>query len=191
MQNFNWNKNEDSNEIIPKECFPNRIALTATGVVMQLDVNNEKQILLCNPHPDTWNTWMLPYGSLILDVKISENNLSLTALSEIIASNLKENFSNYEENAILQIRQLTGLKDADFSFKDNLTNYSLKFSQSANVWTAYCFMYHISNDGNKINPTCQTTWLNINDKIISELKVKGTLDGLKVAENVLPVLSEL
>src|SRR4051794_22689548 len=57
---------DNSTGIINDENIPRRLALTLTCLFFR--GSQRRKLLVCNPHPDTWNTWMLPYGAVSADV---------------------------------------------------------------------------------------------------------------------------
>src|SRR4051812_43965993 len=61
----------DDRPIVSEASIPTRAALTTVGIFIRSSQDNRpnRTILLCNPHPDTWNTWMFPYSSRTLDVE--------------------------------------------------------------------------------------------------------------------------
>jgi len=191
MKEYNWSKKTLEAGLVPQESLPKRIALTATGIVLKNASENKKELLVCNPHPDTWNSWMLPYGSLIIEANLIEGAITFEELTKSIEKLCQENFPKYESSALMQIQNMTGINSSEFVLNGDLTNFSLKYSQSANVWTAYCFMYHVSTNGNEIKPTVQTHWLPLDTNSINEVKSTKMLSNLKVAENIFPILDTI
>ncbi len=191
MSEYSWRKEDESSKTnVPVESFPKRVALTATGVITNRQTVGKTTLLLCNPHPDTWNSWMLPYGSLAIDVEAVDQTMSFGKLAEYMEKLREENIENYERKALAQVCQLVGLQQERFDYEPNLSNFSLKFSKSANVWTAYCFAYHIYREGQSAKPNVQATWLTLNDEKVTSLVKDGMLDGLAVADNVLSLLKD-
>lgn len=189
MSEYSWRSDDDrSGIIVPDESLPKRIALTATGVVTKMQPDGTIVLLLCNPHPDSWNSWMLPYGSLVLDVETVSENLTFGKLGEYMENMRMQHIGNYEKRALSQVLQLVGLQRARFTLEPRLSNFSLKYSKSANVWTAYCFNYHLSLEGESAKPECQVTWLMLKDENLYSVVKDGTLQGLPVADNVLSLL---
>lgn len=191
MDEYSWTLGEElaGNEV-PEECMPQRIALTATGVVTRRNgAGNGPEILLCNPHPDTWNNWLLPYGSLTLDPGQLTPGVTFGALAELMTTLREREEVPYEEKALAEVKKLAGMAGCAFTLESAMTNYSLKFSKSANVWTGYCFAYHVSRDGHSAVPRAQATWLSLDEVCLADAIQARAVDGLPVADNVLSLLS--
>ena len=189
MSEDSWcSRDDESKNTVPEESLPKRVALTATGVVTKRQSDGTAMLLLCNPHPDSWNSWMLPYGSLAMDVKDMGSNVTFGRLGKYMEDLRRQHIGSYEEKALTQVRQLVGLPEAKFDIEPELSNFSLKFSKSANVWTAYCFVYHRCQAGHDANPSVQVTWLMLNEETISAVATNKKLEGLTVADNVLLLL---
>ena len=118
MSNYSWRSGDDlSRGLIPKESLPKRVALTATGIVVRRQADATTDIMLCNPHPDSWNSWMLPYGSLALELEALEEDITFNRLGDLMDNLRKKHLDNYEAKALAQVRQLAGLPQARFDFR--------------------------------------------------------------------------
>ena len=78
----------------------------------------------------------------------------------------------------------------DLIFEPKLSNFSLKFSKTANIWTAYCFIYHLCHAGQEASPEVQTIWLSLKDSNISAIVASEKIDNLAVADNVLSLFKD-
>ncbi|HBB18400.1 MAG TPA: hypothetical protein DCZ97_15895 [Syntrophus sp. (in: bacteria)] len=190
MKDYSWSKGDQScYMMVPQESIPARVALTATGVVTKRPSQGSGvHLLLCNPHPDSWNSWMLPYGSLAVEPSDLEVGVTFGVLAAIMEDLRNREAGSYEAKALAEVKKLAGMADYGFRLEEALANFSLKFSKSANVWTAYCFAYHISQDGEKAKPSVQATWLSLDDKTVKDVLNSKQFNGLAVADNVLALL---
>lgn len=189
MNEYSWRIGDSlCNNALPN--LPSRVALTATGVITRQERGGAKSLLLCNPHPDSWNSWMLPYGSLALDIGELPTQTSFGELTETMESLRRQNADMYESKALAQVRDMVGLPTGEFHIEPRISNYSLKFSKSANVWTCYCFTYHICRAGENAQPNVKAEWLMLNDQEVSTVLSSKKLAGLVVADNVALLLKE-
>jgi hypothetical protein len=187
MKDYSWQVTDPiSQEPIPPESLPTRFALTATGLV--LDGNAEqRRLLLCNRHPDTWNNWQLPYGTLVMDMKFNSLK-SFGNLSECM-QRIKEKYSiEYSKVAFTQVREVLEVDNITFNPKPCFENFSLKFSKSAFVWTAYYFRYHCCKLPMVQHPKIAHVWLPLDRIILANIMDHGQFEGLPVADNVVALL---
>lgn len=150
---YAWDNRVDSTKI-SADSMPQRFALTAPIVA----TDGSKRILLIDPHPTgTWDTWMFPYASLVLTREelrehgvpahheiFRSGSTTLGELSSALADLRDELFDEYRRAIELGINAvMPGLSyGTSGSFYEN---YSLKYSHTSGVFTAYVFQYSFYN----------------------------------------------
>jgi len=192
MSEFNWRaENGSSNDKVPIESIPQRVALTATGIVMSPRTESGRSILLCNPHPESWNSWMLPYGSIQLDEIEVNKGVTFMELARFMIDVKNEHITEFRNTAFGQIIVTAGLRQTQSSDDPLLANFSLKYSKSANKWTLYYFNYFIFKDIDEVSPIVAAEWLQLIGREYEDVIKTRIFRGLKLAENVLPVITYL
>lgn len=131
---------------------------------------------------------MLPYGSLAVGPSNLPANITFGGLAEVMDSLREREMREYKEKALAAVRELAGMTACKFRLDPALSNYSLKFSKSANMWTAYCFAYHLSTEGSMAEPSVKATWLSLDDLAITRALDVKQIDGFPIADNVLALL---
>lgn len=187
MNEYTWKLGDSlSGQKLPKKSFPKRIALTATAVIIK--TKDEGSLLLCNPHPESWNNWQMPYGSLALEAPSLPPGITFNQLAQSIEQLKTKNAEKYETDALGQIRSMLGWSSFKFVTLPKLCNFSLKYSKTANTWTAYSFEYHLCRDLENIKSELQVTWVSLDSKSLQRLATSSTFEGHAVADNVLALL---
>ena len=194
MTEYNWTSNdlEILSNSIPGEHLPTRFALTGTMFfTKKLPGHSQSEILLCNPHPDSWNNWLLPYGAFTLESSLeSISSPTFDSLSSFLKAQLSQNSSNYKSKIQDDVSKLLGLNYViELESEPLHTNFSLKFSKTSSVWTAYYFLYHKTVSQLNEQPVCQHIWLPLNEQELSGIQSDQTYQGLKVAGNVVELLA--
>jgi hypothetical protein len=157
MPDFTWD-DDDSRAVTTKltdETVPNRLAITAPQVITHPD--HLTRALLIDPHPaGTWETWMFPYASLILDNEMMEAAASAKERPRFLSLKPGDTLKDVAE-ALHDVRLLyrdeyqaalsEGLNNVlpdligTWHGQQFYENYSLKYSNTSHSYTAYLFVY--------------------------------------------------
>lgn len=156
MKDYTWDELDDWAHSIRlhRDEIPGRVALTAPQLVT--DTADPERILLVDPHPPgTWETWMFPYASLVLSaadirrrcgeavdfLRLAEGDTlgavaeSMVQLRERLAPEYRQALSVGYNNVLPHLRD-------SWRGESVYRNFSLKFSNTSNSYTAYVFDYH-------------------------------------------------
>lgn len=191
MRDYSWADDDLlCNEPIPTEATARRVALAATAVVLEREDPNDARMLVCNPHPETWNSWMLPYGAYIIDAPVDAMELrTFGALSSYLRHLRRTRLVSYRESAANQIRETLGVATVMLADDAIYHNYSLKFSKTAGVWTAYLFSYHLCTLPRATPPRIAAAWIPLQSGVAQIVANKRFLD-VPVADNVTALLAK-
>lgn len=172
---------------VPDESRPERVALTGTAVFRRSS-SSRMEILLANPHPETWNNWLLPYGSLVLEspreAKAAKN---LGALTSEMRSMRDVHFQDYRRAVAKQLGDMFDVDHVALEEHVFFENFSLKFSKSAKVWTAYCFGYHLALT-DLVEAKCEVVWLPLDVSTVQEVLDREHYADRPVADNIVSLL---
>ncbi|MCP4650473.1 MAG: hypothetical protein GY853_10390 [PVC group bacterium] len=183
MQDYVWEKNQ-IDEKIPVEIIPTRIAIAALAVFLSND-EEKRKLLIANPHPESWNSWMLPYGSIIIDnSKLCNNDITFIELESILDITKVENINKLTSESNMQINQYFEEDIFHLPRTSELINYSLKYSKSSNKWTAYSFNYYMINLNEIVNPKCAFEWISLAGSNISQIVNAGKYKDVKLESNL-------
>jgi hypothetical protein len=184
------------------ETMPNRVALTAPQLIMEPTTAN---LLLVDPHPPgTWDTWMLPYASLILTLAEIQAKAASRGHEDLLFLRLSPGDTLWDlGHALRELRQVF-LTEYRAALRESLNNvipdlngswngtpvyenYSLKFSDTSQSYTAYLFSYY------RLDSRVEVTGLPHIWIQPSRIKAKedAPVHGKKIASNVLDVLPVL
>jgi hypothetical protein len=179
-------------ESVPAESLPQRAAITGIGVVIA-GRGPRMKLLLCNPHASSWNNWLLPYGSITepFALDTSKESKTFKDLSENLIAILKEHRHEYNQSIFKAIGEMLGWDGLQFDREVFFSSYSLKYSKTANVWTAYLFNYHKCHARSDKKPGVPTTWLPLNRTAIAAISKSAHYDGLPVAPNVITLVTDV
>lgn len=189
---FSWNflrgpSDTSSADPIPPDISVERFALSC--ILMPYTNFPTRAITAVNLHPDSWNSFMFPYGGLRLDDENAAKGASTFAgLSEAIhrltSANMGDYLAKAREELLAYYSDIPDLRQLAPVYR----NYSLKFSKSANKWTAYMFTYH----------PCPLSLLRADDLAHAEVILTPSavataiatqqLDGTDLEENVVAFL---
>ncbi|MFC4048548.1 hypothetical protein ACFOY4_02530 [Actinomadura syzygii] len=199
MSDYAWDHSDNlAHQVeVTQEALPNRVALTATQLITRGD--SGRQILLVDPHPKgTWETWMSPYSSLVLDEEalkaknreLDEDLLFLRlspgdslkkladALDQLVAIYEDEYRQAVKQDLNNVLPELTGGWQGDPFY----TSYSLKFSHTSKSYTAYRFaFYHASPPVAEVS--VDHIWVDTSDFSTVE-KSPARINGKEVTSNV-------
>jgi hypothetical protein len=154
---YSWD-GSSADEEVDGSAIPRRFALTAPQVVMR----GSGEILLIDPHAaGTWETWMFPYASLVLDDDEVRSALAVHGIADHPTLGLATGLTLHGLAGALG-RLRTDLRvEYDKAIADGVNNviphliekkeprsfyenYSLKYSKSSNSYTAYDFEYFLN-----------------------------------------------
>ncbi|MEU8124656.1 hypothetical protein AB0C21_38595 [Spirillospora sp. NPDC049024] len=199
MSDYTWDHSDNlAHQVeVTQETVPGRVALTATQLITRNGTNG--QVLLVDPHPGgTWETWMTPYSSLVLDEdalktkgqELGEDlqflRISPGASLKDLADSLDQLASVYEQEYRQALEQdlnnvlpdLTG----GWHGEPFYTTYSLKFSHTSQSFTAYRFAFYHA-DLPVTDVAVDHIWVDIDDFSTVE-KSPAQINGKEVASNV-------
>lgn len=200
MQEYTWDKNDNAAATtkISREVTPTRAALTATAIV--LSRSPAMRVLLVDPHPSgTWNTWMSPYASLVLEresLKVDPSDsdklecsfLDLDAGDTLadVAQAMDELLDRYQDEyrAALNSNMNNILSQVvdDWSGEPFYVAYSLKFSHTSKSYTAYRFSYY-RRETNSEDISVDHIWMDPQD-ILAHEAAHAQIEGKEIAESV-------
>lgn len=142
---YSWNLLGSASSVNAEDAPPaglelSRYALSFLLVPVTFDPH--ASLTVVNPHPESWNTYMFPYGG----VRIEDETTALPATFKEISNRLHALIGSrrrdYFESASRELSEtFDSIPDLD-NLVPVYRNYSLKFSASAEMWTAYMFTYY-------------------------------------------------
>ncbi|QXJ21305.1 hypothetical protein AGRA3207_002144 [Actinomadura graeca] len=206
MSDYAWDHSDSlAHKVeVTEETLPNRVALTATQIITRGE--DGRQVLLVDPHPaGTWDTWMTPYSSLVLeegalrargrDLGADLQFLQLSPGDSLkrLADALDQLASVYQEEYRQALKQdlnnvlpeLTGGWQGDPFY----TSYSLKFSQTSHSYTAYRFAFYRSSP-TVTEVAVDHIWVDASD--FRDVETSPThINGKEVVSNVPVALRQL
>ncbi|MBB5852965.1 hypothetical protein ACFQ05_06670 [Amycolatopsis umgeniensis] len=195
MKEYNWNSTDrQAGDIrLPAELMPNRVALTATAIVTS---NDSSRVLLVDPHPEgTWDTWMFPYASLILDKKQIEDDsksvskrkfldlepgVTLGTLGAALDELMEVYRDEYRQALDTNLNNIMPDVVGDWSGDPFYEHYTLKYSRTSESYTAYRFSYYARTSSTEPS-TVDYVWVQP-DTLLSIDIEKDAINGKKVAE---------
>jgi len=187
---YSWNLIGES-EIDPHNDLPDisiqRFALS--HILIPFRDYPYRSITMINLHPDTWNALMLPYGGLRIDNPMAASGVkTFMDLSHSLHDLITDNLNDYLEGARRELSAYYS-EVADLSEIPPLyRNYSLKFSKSANQWTAYVFTYHAAPISLLTAAGLQRAELRMKPASIRQALQEKRVEQTKLEENVVAIL---
>jgi hypothetical protein len=188
---YNWTSDDIGTDVVstrlPPEFLPERCALSYLAV----DEHHPGTVRLAVVHPESFGTWMFPYGGLRIDdpVELRDSRTlgDLASALELLSENHRSEAVPAIERELSEYFDAFGVNDLGESA---FTSYSLKYSKNANVWTAYVFRYHRSakllwRDGVRESRLLDTS------VDLPSVVESGTLGGRSLEGNVLLFLRRL
>ena len=156
LTDYTWDERDDwaHSTGLHRDEIPGRAALTAPLLVTHPD--DSAQILLVDPHPPgTWETWMFPYASMVLSAadirlrcggKVEFLRLvagdTLATVADSVVRLRERLWPEYQDALATGYNNvLPHLRDS-WGGEPVYRNFSLKFSNTSNSYTAYVFDYH-------------------------------------------------
>lgn len=176
-----------------------------TAPQLVVDADDPGLILLVDPHPPgTWETWMFPYASLVLsgaeigrlcgnEVKflqlgegdsLAEVADSLVQLRTRLAPEYRRALSVGYNNVLPHLRDSWGGESV-------YRNFSLKFSNTSNSYTAYVFDYHRTEQPAGLRLPVPHVWVRIDEFAGRRIDGGYRYQGRKVSSNVAEVLDRM
>lgn len=185
MSEYTWDDSMSDwiDKKIKSDSLPKRIAITKTAALTRRNSAYGTQLLLWNPHPESWNNWQFPYIS-ITEPWIEPQIHTFGELSAVL-KRTHTLLSNSPELELKKLEKVIGVSIDSFEPKPVAISYSLKYSKSATVWTAYIFAYHIGHLTSNGVLQAQHEWLALRSPQTREALVSGTLNNLPLADNVI------
>jgi hypothetical protein len=146
-------------------------------------------ITAVNIHPDTWNSLMFPYGGLRLDdAKAAAGAATFADLAGVLRGLIDTNAGAYLDGARAELREyFTELPELE-SLAPVYRNFSLKFSKSAEKWTAYVFTYHPCPESLLAVPADSRRRIPLDTAAVAAAVSANQLDGIALEENVAALL---
>src|SRR4051812_17356051 len=93
---YNWTLESADQYRLREEERPSRVALTAIGLVLTLQADGSRSLVVHNPHPESWNQWLFPYESCQLDGREAElQGATLTDLAHDVLAIRADNAAAY------------------------------------------------------------------------------------------------
>lgn len=186
IKEYNWLPEDNLSIDIPKEHLPIRCALSYIIVDESPSKNTFRLAIV---HPDTFGSWMFPYGGLrISDSDKIKNSKTLSDLTFA----LHDLINKSGENLTQAITKELSVYFDNFDFKNlpepEYITYSLKYSANANVWTAYVFLYHRSNIFRWSNNEIKSFEVDMSQDNLKQLIESRYLNGIKIEGNVIQYL---
>jgi hypothetical protein len=185
------------------EEIPHRAALTAPQLVT--DEENPTRILLVDPHPPgTWDTWMFPYASLALsaaDIRrqcgvaveflrlgrgdtVAAVSASLLRLRDLLWRDYQDALSVGYNSLLPDVRDS---RRGEPVFR----NFSLRFSNTADCYTAYLFDYHRTIFPADRRLSVPHVWVPLEEFAAGQVDSGYRLQDRKVSSTVPEVLNHL
>jgi hypothetical protein len=199
-KDFNWMKGDlIQGKTVIVDATPDRATLAETNIIVDKE---EEVILLIDPHSSgTWENWMFPYSSLILQKKQLEGEfpeadfLKIDSGSNLndVAESLDQILSRYHENYIVALRN--GINQVIPELVNAMgtivsVDYSLKFSKTSDSYTAYRFEgKKIITDKHNIHVHVPFIWLP--QSTIIDIDDDEKIEGKLIAKNVKETLSNM
>jgi hypothetical protein len=163
--------------------LPTRLANAVTAVS-----GRAGELLVLNPHPETWNNWQLPYASFSNELDRSVEARTFQELETVLQRTLDLASSETRTRAEREIAASLGVK-AHLGEASIAETYALRFSKTAGVWTAYRFAYVPARI--EVPPTLQQTgYLPLSGDECAKTAETGSWRGLQLSDNLLMILRD-
>jgi hypothetical protein len=175
-----------SQQAINADQRPQRLAATLTAFISD---SSRARLLLLNPHPDSWNNWQLPYESIVHDLPepLPAHTVADIELAASQATNLGDP-AVLREGAE-QISKLLGGSTITLQPSPVLETFALRYSKTANVWTAYRFAYLMAS-AHDAQASVASTWLDLDLSALTAILDTNQLEGLPLSDNVATILRD-
>lgn len=189
---FSWNFLHGPSETSPADQLPTGIVVerfALSCILMPYTNLPTRAITVVNLHPESWNSFMFPYGGLRLDdAQAAKEARTFADLSNTIhrltSANLREYLAKASEELLAYYSDIPDLGQLAPIYR----NYSLKFSKSANKWTAYMFTYHPCPLSLLMAEALAHNEIGLNAGAVATAIRTQQLDGTDLEENVVAFL---
>lgn len=163
---------------------PARLAATLAGVFVV-----REQLLLVNPHPDSWNNWQLPYHSVSMNLDETESPRSYSEIEKVLqgSADLRDPATLAQTEKTISEVLSTPIQ---LELHALLETYALRYSKTANVWTAYQFSYLSGTLENRDAVALRHTWLDATDDELERAGQAGEVDGLPLSDNLAAIFGD-
>ena len=162
--------------------WPARLTTAVTAVAG----TGPGDLLLVNPHPDTWNNWQLPYASYSSPNETQPG--SFEQLERLLRTAVDVSSPDVIDTAQADISSLLG-SQVSLEPVGELETFALRFSKTAGVWTGYRFIYlsaRLAEAPDKLKPT----YLDLVGDELAGAVTSRTLDGVALSDNVWELLQD-
>jgi hypothetical protein len=146
---------------------------------------SQDQLLLVNPHPDTWNNWQFPYAALASSVSEDTSCSSFERLEKALRDVADLSSQKILGDAEKEITEQLGTS-VSVTGKLATESYALRFSQSADVWTGYRFAYVVGAIHDPDSVKHATHWIDIPHAAPGN--IPSSVQGVVLSDNVASVL---
>jgi len=189
---FSWNLLDVPSETQLSDRLPTGVVVerfALSYILMPFSNYPHRAITAVNLHPDTWNSFMFPYGGLRIDDSEAaggaETFQQLTAaLHGLVARNLDAYLAEAKNELLAYYSDVPNLYETAPVYR----NYSLKFSKSADKWTAYIFTYHPCPLTLLAAPGLARGEIPMTAAAVSSAVQTRQLSGVSLEENVVALL---
>lgn len=166
---------------------PDEWPVRLTTAVTAVAGTGPGELLLVNPHPDSWNNWQLPYASYSSQNDTTQTG-SFTELERLLraASDVSapEVIKTAEKDISASLGTHVSLEPAN-----ELETFALRFSKTAGVWTGYRFIYlgaRLAGPPSTLTPT----YLDLVGDGLAGAVANRSLEGVALSDNVWELLRD-
>jgi hypothetical protein len=182
----------ESSAVSPHDAVPEGVKVerfALSYILMPFRNYPRRSITVINPHPDTWNSFMFPYGGLRLeDTQAASGVTTFEALSAslnaLVRNNLEDYVAGARDELLAYYSDIPDLYETPPAFR----NYSLKFSKSAQQWTAYIFTYHTCGEHLLTASGLAHSKIYMTSESVQSALQAGKIEGVTLEENVVAFL---
>lgn len=189
---YSWNLTEESSEVSPNDLVPDNVKVerfALSYILMPFCNYPQRTITTVNLHPDTWNSFMFPYGGLrIEDSEAAAGAASFRDLSKSLHQLIRLNLEPYLTEAHKELSAYYSEVPDLHNVAPIFRNYSLKFSKSADQWTAYIFTYHTCAEGLLAAPGVTRGKIKLTPEEVKAAQDSKQIEGVSLEENVVAFL---
>lgn len=185
MHEYHWEKGSaNESALIADTEWPARVAIANTAIVVQSNA-----LLLCNAHPETWNNWLLPYATVTAELTDAQTFRSLADVTALLLAQRREKEKEISDQTRSQIESMIG---AEVNLDDDpaFSSFALRYSKSADVWTAYSFAYFRASLDPGANLADHLTLVPLTESSVNEIVKTKTWEGFDVSDAVVEMLRD-
>ena len=176
---------------VTNEMWPSRFVHTSIVLLRAPSQGHTHNLLLVNPTPRQWDDWQLPYASKDYDVLSDDSDGStINELIDIVSSQTGHVNATTAE-IVDHVSDLIGSQvQPDSVIPIKYENYSLKFSQSACVYSFYQFTYMLLTLVEQCKCEILHSWMPLNKDQVKKVSYMREFDGRKLAGNIIDLLAD-